>query len=255
MNYGVKVVVSFITVLAISAGLVVFVVGRSGIPSRGRHAGASDGPRVVIEDPKAPTSGTTNDGAAEATPAEDPLAPDYKISDLGLPSFELIDHTGAPITNAAFNGKVTIVDFFFTRCTFICPMLTGQMLSLADSLKGTPVRFMSISVDSTHDTPEVLARYARDHGMDLTRWTLVSGNKDAIWGMLRSGLKWGIEERPEQQIPLAGGASMANIAHPSKLFLFGPDGKLLMMASADQDEEIARLEKRARAAAAKVGGK
>jgi cytochrome oxidase Cu insertion factor (SCO1/SenC/PrrC family) len=64
-------------------------------------------------------------------------------------------------------GKVTLLTFFYTYCTdpWGCPFAYTLMTQLRDRLLAQPVaagrvRFVSISFDPTHDTPETLRLYA-----------------------------------------------------------------------------------------------
>lgn len=238
MSHGTKIWIGLLGVLALSALLVAVAIGRgrsgSGGAGGGTGASASGLPRIVVDD--------------NSTPSDDPLRPDYRVQDLRLPPFDLINQDGAPVTSTVFTGKVTVVSFFFTRCTFICPAMTGAMLKLADRLKDTPARFLSFSVDPEGDTPTVLKQYAADAGADTSRWTFVTGGKDAIWTMLRDGMKWGIEARPEERVLLKAGGTMDNIRHPGWFALIGPDGRVLEIYDSSSDEKQDALVTRVRAA-------
>lgn len=55
-----------------------------------------------------------------------------------------------------------VLDFVFTTCTTICPILSRTFATLqADSKSARPLRLVSISIDPQHDTPAVLRAYAR----------------------------------------------------------------------------------------------
>ncbi|RMD60715.1 MAG: SCO family protein, partial [Planctomycetota bacterium] len=61
-----------------------------------------------------------------ATPG--PLDPDPGLEGLRIPDFQLVDQDGNEVDAAALlDGKVTIVDFIFTNCPFICPPMTRNM--------------------------------------------------------------------------------------------------------------------------------
>jgi protein SCO1/2 len=81
-------------------------------------------------------------------------------------------------------GKVLVVDFFFTRCTTICPKMSVQMQQLQLKLNDDAyddVVFLSHTVDPEHDTPEVLNAYARKLQADTARWKFLTGNKADIY--------------------------------------------------------------------------
>jgi protein SCO1 len=101
-----------------------------------------------------------------------------------LPPFNLIDRYGRPFTDRHVEGKIIVADFFFTRCTTICPRMSVQMqqlqLKLDDPAFGDVV-FLSHTVDPEHDTPEVLDRYARKLQADTSRWKFLTGSKEDIY--------------------------------------------------------------------------
>jgi protein SCO1/2 len=78
----------------------------------------------------------------------------------------LIDQTGAGVTQARFTDRPTLVYFGFANCPDICPMsLTSAGAALEMRGAGAqPVRTALISVDPERDTPEVLARFAASGG-------------------------------------------------------------------------------------------
>mgnify|MGYP002063662300 FL=1 len=46
---------------------------------------------------------------------------------------------------------------------------------------------VSFSIDPKHDTPEVLKSYAENYGIDHPNWNLLTGEKDAIYGLANGG--------------------------------------------------------------------
>jgi len=180
--------------------------------------------------------------------------PDEFVTGFFIPPFELVDQDEKRVTNAAFEGRITVIDFFFTHCPFICPAMTGRFGVLVDTLKDVPrAQFLSFSVDPAHDTPARLREYAATNEADTTRWRFLTGPKEVTWKILEEGLKWGIEERPEQVIKLPTGNEMANIRHPGWFALIGPDAKVLGIYKYDVEEDQKRLVERVRALAAELG--
>lgn len=101
-----------------------------------------------------------------------------------VPPFHFIDEDGKPFTDKDVEGKVLIVDFFFTRCTSICPKMSVQMQQLQLQLedpKYADVLFLSHTVDPKHDTPEVLKGYAQRLEADPKRWKFLTGNAPDIY--------------------------------------------------------------------------
>jgi protein SCO1/2 len=105
-----------------------------------------------------------------------------------VPPFGLTDQAGVALTQDSLRGKVWIANFIFTRCPDVCPALTARMHDVAQSMEASQVtvEIVSISVDPTHDTPEVLRAYATLHRAPPT-WRFATGPRDDVARLLRDG--------------------------------------------------------------------
>lgn len=225
-------IIMFMVFLA-SGGLLMYLLAKGKRPA----PAGSPGPGAHIIEPAA---------------SSDPAVPDDRVTEFFIPPFELLDQDEKPVTNAAFQGKITVIDFFFTHCPFICPAMTGRFAQLVESTRGlADVQFLSFSVDPVHDTPARLREYAAQHNADSARWRFLTGSRDVTWKILEEGLKWGVEERPEQKITLPTGAEMNNIRHPGWFALIGPDAKVLGIYKYDVEEDQQRLAERLKKLAAR----
>src|SRR5439155_17873880 len=85
-----------------------------------------------------------------------------------LPSFSLTDQTGARFGSSQLDGRVWVAHLTFTRCRETCPDVVAALRGIQGTLEGAPgweeVRFVSLSADPQHDTPEVLRNFARGAG-------------------------------------------------------------------------------------------
>src|SRR5690606_9297818 len=118
------------------------------------------------------------------------------------------------------------------------------------------VRFVSISVDPAHDTPERMREYAGRFGVDFSRWQFLTGDEATVRRIVHDQLGFDTREDPSEPIELqdGSGGTMSNIIHPTRLFLIGRDRRVLGMYAYDSPEEMERLEAKARAAAAALRG-
>lgn len=191
--------------------------------------------------------------AAPAPPAagasRGPLVPDEGLEALQIPTFSLVDQNGKPVDHSVFDGRVTILDFSFTNCPFVCPGMTAAMLMLQSELVGTGVRFASISVDPKNDTPEAIRAHADARGVDHERWTWMTGDEAEIRRIVSQSLMFELQDDPTRPITLPDGSVMNNIIHPSRLFLVGPDRRVLALYAFNDPDAIAALRERATAAA------
>ncbi len=116
---------------------------------------------------------------------------DAPLDDYGaVPAFGFTDQTGGTTTEAWLRGRVTIIDFIFTRCDTVCPALTGRMANLDEQTAdlGDAVRLLSFSVDPGHDTAAVLAAYGAQWRARPARWRFVTGDADALRTLIEGPL-------------------------------------------------------------------
>lgn len=95
--------------------------------------------------------------------------------------------------NSLYNlqGKIIVIDFFFTRCPSICPGLARNMKRLQDSFKKNDsiVQFISISVDPENDSVPQLRKFADRYNANHDTWWFVTGNKKEIYDFAFNELK------------------------------------------------------------------
>ena len=100
--------------------------------------------------------------------------------------FNLVNHLGDTVTLADVQGQILVVDFFFTRCATICPLMTKNLKRIHDRLgPDSPVQLMSHSVTPVADSVSVLSAYADKHGTDPDLWWFLTGEKSEIYTLAR----------------------------------------------------------------------
>jgi protein SCO1/2 len=107
-----------------------------------------------------------------------------------VPDFELTTETGNPFTRKQLDGKIWVADFIYTHCTGPCPLMTSRMRRVQASVQTMPeVRLVSFSVDPEHDTPAVLAAYARQFHAQPDRWFFLTGARRELQLLSRDAFK------------------------------------------------------------------
>lgn len=114
----------------------------------------------------------------------------FKKSDLAeigaAPSFELTDQNGKKITNKDYDGKVYVVEFFFSTCPTICPIMNQNMLQLQKEYYGNPeFGIASITINPEYDTPQVLKAHAEHLGVKHYNWHFLTGDRDYIFNLAK----------------------------------------------------------------------
>lgn len=105
-----------------------------------------------------------------------------------VPNFEFTNQDGIRISNSFYEGKVYVVEFFFTTCPTICPKMNENMVKLQNEFYGNlDFGIASFSINPKHDTPEVLKQYAKNHGATLKNWNFLTGNQEKIYELANTG--------------------------------------------------------------------
>jgi protein SCO1/2 len=106
-------------------------------------------------------------------------------------NIHLVNQLGDSVSLYDKEGKILVLDFFFTGCRSICPKLTANMAKIQQSFKTggnvrnridtSIVQFMSFTVDPENDSASVLKNYADRFGVNHDNWWMLTGNKDSIY--------------------------------------------------------------------------
>lgn len=114
---------------------------------------------------------------------------DAKLLTIGpAPKFELTNQDNAKISNESYKGKVYVLEFFFTTCPSICPKMNLSMLEIEKTFFGNPnFGIVSITIDPSHDTPQVLKDHAKLLGVKSSNWNFLTGDKATIMNLSNKG--------------------------------------------------------------------
>ena len=107
----------------------------------------------------------------------------HQVIAFGAP-FELVDHNGAPITEAAFRDHPTVVFFGFTHCPEVCPTTLFEMDGWLEELgpEGKDLKAYFITVDPERDTPEAMSAYLSNFSGRING---ISGEPEKVMEMVK----------------------------------------------------------------------
>ena len=132
--------------------------------------------------------------------------------------FTLLNQLGDTITEEEVQGDLLVVDFFFTRCATICPMLTSNMKKVQDVFAAqSGVRLLSHSVTPVADSVSVLAAYGEANGVDTDRWWLLTGEKKEVYRLARQSYFAALDE---------GDGGLQDFVHTENIVLVDTLGRL-----------------------------
>lgn len=154
------------------------------------------------------------------------------------PDFTLLDTTGRRVRLAEDRGRVVLIAFVYTHCTTACPLLSYKMSRLhgwllARGVDAPQVRFYSITVDPTRDTPEVLTHYARPFVKNNDAWRFLYETPVRLRAVLATYNEW--------TSPLPNG----ELDHPARLYLIDGQGKIreiYSLAFFDETQALADIQ-------------
>lgn len=150
--------------------------------------------------------------------------------ELGAP-FALVDQNGDTITEAAFEGRPTLLFFGFTHCPEVCPTTVYDMETWLSDLDVAPSRIGAyfVTVDPERDTPEFLRDYLEPQS---DRIIGITGEPEEVWDMARS---WRVYW---QKRPLGEGDY--TLDHYASVFVLDAEGKVADLIAFREDPETAK---------------
>ncbi len=176
---------------------------------------------------------------AYATREKDPKLPFYG----DVPAFSLIDQEGKAFTQEALRGHPTVVNFVFTRCDTICPVIAMKTQRLQDKTqdkRGAGIKILTISVDPEYDTPERLTEFGARYSANPTRWRFLTGPKDKITQLITGPLM----NTMDREGDMPSGAP--NIVHSGYFLLIDHDLHIRGVYDSNDIHKLDELERHAR---------
>lgn len=145
-----------------------------------------------------------------------------------LPDFNFTQSNGQTFGLAEMKGKINVVDFMFTGCPMICPVMSAKMAVFYQAFSAdTDVRFISITVDPQNDSLPVLRAYARDHGVTDNRWVFLRAPIEEVIALSEKGFMLAADRLP-------GG-------HTTRFILVDDRGRIRGYYESGDDASLAKL--------------
>lgn len=135
--------------------------------------------------------------------------------------------TGAELRS---NG-LYVASFFFATCPGACPRMNSQLVRVQEKFRQDPrVRLASFTVDPTHDSVAVLARYAEEYGAIAGKWFFLTGDKMELNRLASE----------EFRLPGPTGSGAA-LVHSQTVFLVDRNGYVRGRYEGTEERDVNRL--------------
>lgn len=92
------------------------------------------------------------------------------------------DDSGRPFSLGSLRGRPVVIDLFFASCAYACPLTVSDMLAVQNRLSAaqrSQAVFVLVSFDGARDTPEALAKYRVQRGLNQ-QWVLLHGASEPV---------------------------------------------------------------------------
>jgi len=121
--------------------------------------------------------------ASRAADSEEAVIAPQRL-ELHVPDPELLNQDGKKVrfSSDVLKNKVVAVNFIFTTCGTICPLMAADFAKLQDLLGDRLEKdfaLISVSIDPTTDTPERLKTWSEKFGAKQG-WSLLTGAKEEV---------------------------------------------------------------------------
>lgn len=147
--------------------------------------------------------------------------------------FNLINQNGNVITSKDYENKIYVVDFFFTRCPSICPIMTDNMKLVQDEyIDDNNIMLLSLSVTPDIDNVEVLKNYAIEKGVNDLKWNITTGSKKHIYELARKSYFAVVDQ---------GDGGLQDFIHTPNFVLVDTKKQIRGIYDGTEDKEILRL--------------
>jgi protein SCO1 len=124
--------------------------------------------------------GEKQEASSEKIPEPLPYLGDMGIDHL-IPPFKFLNQDSIWKTNDDFKNKVWVVEFFFTTCASICPIMKKQMHRLQKETLNwkNQLQLISFTINPSNDSPSVLKKYAENNKISTNNWVFLTGVAEA----------------------------------------------------------------------------
>lgn len=150
-----------------------------------------------------------------------------------VPPFTFLDQNGNTVTESVMNGKVVVVDYFFTTCQSICIDMTRNLHRVQEKfVTDRDVLILSHTVDPETDSVKQLFNYMVEKDINSKMWLLLTGDKKELYKQARNGYFI---------TAMQGDGGPNDFIHEQKLVLIDKEGRIRGYYDGVDDKEVDQM--------------
>jgi len=141
--------------------------------------------------------------------------------------FSFINQEGDTITRKIMDGKIAVVEYFFTTCKGICPKMNENMAKVYQAFRNSDdVVILSHTVDPEHDSVAAMKAYSLRFDADPQHWAFLTGDKKELYDQARYSYLISVEDSTVSNID-------EDFIHSNLFVLVDKQGRLRMHINKD----------------------
>lgn len=94
------------------------------------------------------------------------------------------DAAGKAVSLADFHGRPVVLSMIFTSCYHTCPLITRNLANTVgvarEALGDESFVVLTVGFDWQNDSPQRMASFAKEQGIDIADWHFLSGDEASI---------------------------------------------------------------------------
>ncbi len=147
--------------------------------------------------------------------------------------FKLLNQDSQTTSFPSDSNRLSVVAFFYTRCSRTCSQINKRMSDVFRVYKKNKlIKFFSITVDPSFDTPAVLKEYAGQYRAQSGKWIFLTGEEATIYNLVKEDFLLDTFRDTSQK---------NNIIHSSMLVLLDPNKRIRGYYDSLDKEQVDRL--------------
>lgn len=147
--------------------------------------------------------------------------------------FKFTNQDNQPVSFPADSHKITVVNFFFSRCPSFCKGMNEEMATVSKTFgKNRLLQFYSISVDPKFDTPAVLQKYVSRFDGRPANWQFLTGDESQIYDLAKKSFL--LDAFQDTTVAV-------NFIHSPMLVLVDPQSRIRGYYDSANKEEVEKL--------------